>query len=162
MREKEKSEISVSKVYCTFGSLSWCLWEQKVRKQMNLPSWDQALSPPPKGMGGRDGRWDFSRRRLGKSWDGQTQLDFFSEHTGIVVFLNTVNKTAELVLGLRFFLASTCMQLHQIFFPLIPGSFVSIYLQYCTEPFFLLKRTSVGNTAASWLICTLNYLSYWC
>lgn len=115
--EGKKREISVSKLYCAFGSLSWCLWVKRVRKRVNLPSWDQALSPSLKGMGNRDRRWDFSGRWLGKSYRKQTQLDFFSEPTGIIVFLNTVNRDAELLLGMRVFslLLHACNYVRQIF-----------------------------------------------
>lgn len=74
--EGKKSEISVSEVYCTFGSLSWCLWKQKVRKQVNLSSWDQATSPPWKGI--RERRWDFSGRWLGEGLEqADKALGFF-------------------------------------------------------------------------------------
>lgn len=82
------------------------------------------------------------RQEVGYLWEvaGESRLSlifYFNEPTGIIVFLNT----AELLLGLRFFLASTCMQLDQKNLPLIQHGYFSIYLQYCscTKPFFLMK-----------------------
>lgn len=66
-REGKKSDISVNEVYCTFGSLNWWLWKQKIREQVSLSFWDQVISPPWKGIRGR--RWDFSGRWLrGEGW----------------------------------------------------------------------------------------------
>lgn len=104
---------SVSKACSTFGNLSRSLWKHKVRQQLNLPSWDQDLPAPPEGV--RERRWDFPGRWPGKSWSEQTKCGFFSESTGITVFLNTLNKAAGLLLSFRFFHDSACVQWCQIF-----------------------------------------------
>lgn len=55
------------------------------------------------------------RISLGKIQSNQTQLEFSSQPTGIIVFSSAVNKVAELFLGLQFFLACTYGKLCQTY-----------------------------------------------
>lgn len=152
-RQGRESEISVSVVYCTFGSLGWSLWKQKVRKQVNLSFWDQAISPVWKGIR----EVGFLRKATGWGLRASRQsLTFFSEHTEITVFKNINNKAAEMLLCLRFFLASTCWNLVKHFFSSNSIQLCCIYLQsFSYTKLFLME---IGNITALWVMCTLNLL----
>lgn len=122
-RERKKREISVSEVYCTYGSLSWCLWKQKTRKQMNLvlgrPTHLSSLE--------RNQREEVGFLRKVTGWGlraSRQTLIFFSDFFQRSLSLKTLWISLQKCCCVRFSLASTCWNDVKRFFPLIPLSYL--------------------------------------